>query len=116
MIEAVSTQTASIGLRQFTLLTFSVSAMANTDDTVSMVGAPPRRTQNIDDYSWGRTALDFTGVTVEQHDKLAEHMVAVAAAEVLLLIISQKCETGKRKWQEAKDLGIPWLNKVGGPW
>ena len=64
--------------------------MANTDDTVSMVGAPPRMTQNIDHYSWGRAALDFTGVTVEQHEMLAEHMGAVAAAEVILVIAPRK--------------------------
>ena len=85
--------------------------MANADDTVSMVGAPPRRTPNIDKYPWGRAALNFTGVAVEQHETLAEHLGGVTAAEVLLLIIARKCETNKRKWQEAKDLGIPWLNK-----
>ena len=89
----------------------SVSAMTDADDTVSMVGAPPRRMQHIDKYPWGRAALLFTGVTVEDHEALAENLGAVAAAEVLLLIISRKCSKSTRKWQHAKDLGIPWLNK-----
>ena len=85
----------------------SVSAMANANDAVSMVGAPPCNIQHIDHYALGRAALDFVGVTVEHHETLAEHLGGSTAAEVLLLIIAWKCETGKRKWEEAKDLGIP---------
>ena len=38
-------------------------------------------------------------------------MGPIAAAEVLLLVISYKCERSRTKWKKAKDLGIPWLNK-----
>ena len=76
-----------------------------------MVGAPPRRTQHVDMYPWLRAALRFAGVSVERHEALAEKAGPVAAAEVLLLIIAKKCKSNKRKWQEAKDQGIPWLQK-----
>ena len=89
----------------------SVSAMATAADARSMVGAPPRRTQHVDMYPWLRAALGFAGVSVEHHEALAEKAGPVAAAEVLLLIIAKKCKSNKRKWQEAKDQGIPWLQK-----
>ena len=85
--------------------------MATVADARSMVGAPPRRTQRIDMYPWHRAALRFAGVSVEHHEALAEKAGPVAAAEVLLLIIAKKCNSNKRKWQEAKDQGIPWLQK-----
>ena len=68
----------------------SVSAMATAADARSMVGAPPRRTQHFDMYSWLRTALRSAGVSVERHEALAEKAGPVAAAEVRLLIIAKK--------------------------
>ena len=62
-------------------------------------------------YPWIRASLSFTGITVEQHEALAEKLGAIAAAEVLLLVISYKCQRSRSKWKKAKDLGIPWLNK-----
>ena len=124
MTEAVSCQTPSIGLRQplgagsveLALLTFRSQPWRMLTMAVSMVGAYQRNTQHIDHYAWGRAALYFVGVTVEHHETLAEHLGGSTVAEVLLLIIACKCKTSKRKWEQAKDLGIPWLNKVGGPW
>ena len=82
--------------------------MADAEDTVSMVGAAPRRMQSIDQFPWGRAALDFIGTGVEEHEALAERLGAVAAAEVLLLIVGQQCKNNERKFQEAINLGIPW--------
>ena len=89
----------------------SVSAMTTAADDRSMAGAPPRRMQYVDKYPWLRAALRFAEVSVEHHEVLAEKVGPVAAAEVLLLIIAKKCNSNKRKWQGAKDQGIPWLQK-----
>ena len=85
----------------------SVSAMADADDSVSMVGAAPCRRQAIDQFAWGRAALHFAGISVEEHEKLG----AGAAGEVLLLVIAQECGTNARTWPQAKGLGIPWQAK-----
>ena len=84
--------------------------MIGARDTSSMVGASSRRTQHVDTYPWIRGALIFTGVTVEMHEALAERADAAAAAEVLLLVISRQRGTDNVKWQQARDLRIPWLD------
>ena len=33
------------------------------------------------------------------------------AAEMLLLIVARQCGSNKRKWLQARDLGIPWQRK-----
>ena len=76
--------------------------MADVDDSVSMVGAPPRRRQAIDQYAWGRAALHFAGISVEEHEELARKLGVGAAGEVLLLVIAQECGTNARKWQQAR--------------
>ena len=86
----------------------SVSGMPARDDSVSLVGATPRRRAAIDRYPWGRAALDFTGVSFAEHERLAKKVGIAAAAEVLLVMITNECGTDDRKWQEARDLGIPW--------
>ena len=89
----------------------SVSAMADADDSVSMVGAAPRQRQAIDQFAWGRAALHFAGISVAEHEGLAQKLGVGAAGEVLLLVIAQQCGTNTRKWQQARDLGIPWQAK-----
>ena len=87
----------------------SVSAMldARNDDTFSMVGGRPSRPRRVDKYPWIRASLSFAGITVERHEELAEKLGRIAAAEVLLLVISYKCDGSRTKWKKAKDLGIP---------
>ena len=55
--------------------------------------------------------MHFAGIRVVDHEELAKKLGTPAAAEVLLLVIAKECESSPRKWQEAKDLGIPWLEK-----
>ena len=107
-------QIPTIGPREpLSIADLSVSAMldARNDDNFSMVGGRPSRPRRVDKYPWIRASLSFTGITVEQHEALAENLGAIAAAEVLLLVISYKCDGSRTKWKKAKDLGIPWLNK-----
>ena len=85
--------------------------MADAHDSVSMVGVPPRRTQAIDHFAWGRAALRFAGISTTDHEKLARKLGAGAAGEVPLLVVAQQCGTNARKRQEARDLGIPWQTK-----
>ena len=89
----------------------SVAHMADSNDSMSLVGASPRNRPSIDEFLWGRAALNFAGLTVAQYDRLAQTLGIGAAAELLLIIITIECGTGERKWQEARDLGIPWLEK-----
>ena len=70
--------------------------MADADDSVSMVGAPPRRRPFIDQYAWGRAALHFAGISVEEHEALARRLGGGGAGEVLLLVIAKKCGTDTR--------------------
>ena len=84
----------------------------DADDIHSMVGCDPRLQAAIDEYTWGRKTLRFTGVTSEEHETLARHLGSGAAAEVLLLIVAQKCKGSTDKWQEAAKLGIPWRRKT----
>ena len=85
--------------------------MAGGDDSVSLVGATSRRRDSIDEFRWGRAALNFAGVTVAEYERLARKLHIGAAAELVLIIIANECGTDERKWQEARDLGIPWLEK-----
>ena len=52
----------------------SVSAMSDADDSVSMVGANPRRRHAIDQYAWGRAALHFAGISLADHEALARKL------------------------------------------
>ena len=79
--------------------------MADVDDTVSMAGAA------IDQYLWGRAALQFAGISIAEHEVLAKRLGPGAAAEVLLLIIARQCRTDQCRWQRARDVGIPWQGK-----
>ena len=83
----------------------SVSAMADADDSVSMVGAAPRRRQAIDQFAWGRAALHFAGISVAEHEGLARKLGVGAAGEVLLLVIAQQCGANTHKRQQARDFG-----------
>ena len=85
--------------------------MADAHNSVSMVGTAPRRRQAIDQYTWGRRALHFAGVSVEEHEAHAGRLGGGCAAEVLLLAVAQQCGSNKRKWEQARDLGIPWQRK-----
>ena len=76
-----------------------------------MVGTAPRKMQAIGEYTWGRRALHFVGVSVEEHESHAGRLGGGCAAEVLLLAVAQHCGSNKRKWEEARDLGIPWQRK-----
>ena len=85
--------------------------MSDPSDTASMLGYAPRRHESIDKWSWGRAALNFSGFSLQEHERLARALGADAAGEVLLLVIAQKCESDSQTWKEAKDLGIPWQAK-----
>ena len=88
-------QIPTIGPREpLSTADLSVSAMlgARNDDNFSMVGGRPSRPRHVDKYPWIRASLSFAGITVEQHEALAENLGAIAAAEVLLLVISHKCQ------------------------
>ena len=85
--------------------------MADADDSVSMVGAAMRRRQAIDQFLWGRAALQFAGISIAEHEVFAQSLGAGAAAEVLLLIIARQCGTDQCRWQRARDVGIPWQGK-----
>ena len=85
--------------------------MADIDDSVSMVGLPPFRRHAIGRFLWGRRALEFAGISVEEHERLARKLGDGVVAEVLLLVIARQCGTNMRKWQEARYLGIPWQTK-----
>ena len=74
-------------------------------------GRPPRKKQAIDQYTWGRRALRFAGISVEEHEVGAGRMGSGCAAEMLLLIVARQCGSNKRKWLQARDLGIPWQRK-----
>ena len=81
-------------------------------DSLSMVGRAPRKRQAIDKYTWGRRALHFAGISVEEHASHAGRLGGGCAAEVLLLAVAQHCGGNKRKWEEARDLGIPWQTET----
>ena len=89
----------------------SVAHMAGGDDSVSLVGATSRRRDSIDEFRWGRAALTFVGVTAADYEGLAGKLGIGGAAEVLLLMITMECGTDEHKWKQARDLGIPWLQK-----
>ena len=74
-------------------------------------GRPPRKKQAIDQYTWGRRALRFAGISVEEHEVGAGRMGSGCAAEMLLLIVARQCGSNKRKWLQARGLGIPWQRK-----
>ena len=63
--------------------------MADADDTGSMVGALQFA---IDQYLWGRAALQFAGISIAEHEVLAQSLGAGVVAEVLLLTIGQQCK------------------------
>ena len=90
----------------------SVSGMSVPDDGMSLVGGTSHRMAAIDRYPWGRAALDFTGVSFAQHEKLAKKVGTAAAAEVLLMMITNECGTDDRKWRKARNFGIPWQHKT----
>ena len=55
--------------------------------------------------------MHFAGISVEEHEGLARKLGVDAVGEVLLLVIAQQCGTDMCKWQQARDLGIPWQAK-----
>ena len=88
------------------------SAMADADDTGSMAGALQFA---IDQYLWGRAALQFAGISIAEHEVLAKRLGPGAAAEVLLLIIARQCGTDQCRWQRARDVGILGKGSAGLP-
>ena len=55
--------------------------------------------------------MNFAGVTVAEYEGLAGKLGLDGAAEVLLIMITIECGTDEQKWQQARDLGIPWQEK-----
>ena len=55
--------------------------------------------------------MNFAGVTVAEYEGLAGKLGLDGAAEVLLIMITIACGTDEQKWQQARDLGIPWQVK-----
>ena len=93
----------------------SVSAMADADDSVSMVGAPPRRRQAIDQFAWGRAALHFAGISVEEHEALARRLGSGGVGEVLLLVIAQKCGPTRADGSRPGIWAFPGKRSAGPP-
>ena len=76
-----------------------------------MVGTAPRQRQAIDHFPWGRDALLFAEISVEEHEAFAQKLGVGVVAEVLLLVIAKQCGTDTRKWQQARELDTPWQAK-----
>lgn len=81
--------------------------MADSDKTLSLMGAAPRSSHSIDQFHWDEAALNFAEFSVAEHESLVQMLGTGCASEVLLISIAKKCGTDKRKWQQARDLGIP---------
>ena len=71
-------------------------ALTDVGDASSMVAAPPRRRMAIDQYQWGRAALGFAEISVEEHEAWAARLGSGAAAEILLLAIARKCGNNRK--------------------
>ena len=76
-----------------------------------MAGIATRRRCTIDLYAWGRGALTFCRMSVDEFDSLTNRIGWRAAFEVLLLAIARKCGDKVEKWERAGALGIPWQKK-----
>ena len=72
------------------------------------MGATPRSSHSIDQFHWDEAALNFAEFSVAEHESLVQMLGTGGASEVLLISIAKKCGTDNRKWQQARDLGIPW--------
>ena len=76
-----------------------------------MAGMATQRRCTIDLYAWGRGALTFCRMSVDEFDSLTNRIGWGAAFEVLLLAIARKCGDKVEKWERAGALGIPWQKK-----
>ena len=76
-----------------------------------MAGMAAQRRCNIDLYGWGRDALTFCRMSVDEFDSLTNRIGWGAAFEVLLLAIARKCGDEVEEWERAGVLGIPWQRK-----
>ena len=76
-----------------------------------MVGGVPELRHAIDQFAWGRGALQFAEMDLKQHQVLADRLGPLPAGELLLLAVARKCGQDKHLWQRARDLGIPWQHK-----
>ena len=81
--------------------------MADGNKSLSLMGAAPPSSHSIDQFHWDEAALKFAEFSVAEHESLVQMLGTGCASEVLLISIAKKCGTDKRKWQQARDLGIP---------
>ena len=65
-------------------------------------GAPLRRPPAIDVYQWGRDALSFVDMSVQEFENLAARIGSRAAGEVLLLAVAKECGKSPQKWLQGK--------------
>ena len=92
------------------------SAMAASGSVVgdaapSMVGAAPARGEALDQYQWGRGALNMAKMDAHVFAKLATVLGTHGAGEVLLLAVARACGGDASLWDKARSVGIPWQRK-----
>ena len=81
--------------------------MADSDKTLSLMGAAPPSSHSIDDFHWDEAALNFAEFTVADYETLVSKLGTDCASEVLLISVTKKCGSDILKWNEARKLGIP---------
>ena len=84
------------------------SSVGNNESRTGMAAQTPCA---IDQYAWGRNALTFCRMSVDEFESLTGRIGWDAAGEVLLLAVAQKCGDKLEKWSRAAALGIPWRMK-----
>ena len=84
---------------------------AGPAEDTSTPGMTPPTPRAIDQYVWGRHALSFCRMSVDEFESLTRQIGWRAAGEVLLLAIDRKCGDNSEKWRRASALGTPWLQK-----
>ena len=81
--------------------------MADSDKTLSLMGAAPPSSHSIDDFHWDEAALNFAEFTVADYETLVSKLGTDCASEMLLISVTKKCGSDILKWNEARKLGIP---------
>ena len=84
------------------------------EDTITP-GMTPPAPRALDQYVWGRHALSFCRMSVDEFESLTRQIGWRAAGEVLLLAIAGKRGDNSEKWRRASELGMPGCRSVGAP-
>ena len=80
-------------------------------DNSSMLGGAARCRWAIDQFSRGRGAMEFAGISVEEHEAIVRKVGAQADGEMLHLAIAWRRDTNQARWNTAWGLGLPWQTK-----